>query len=146
MWCCARSTNDIGQLVRALRAERITVPVVACGTATDADSAVRAINDGAREFLPLPPDADLIAAILAAAAGETHTVVVRDPVMLATVQRAEQVAGSEATVLLNGESGTGKEVLARHIHRRSRRSAGPVRRPELRRDSREPAGIGAVRP
>ncbi len=37
----------------------------------DADAAVRAIRAGAREFLPLPPDADLIAAILEAAAGET---------------------------------------------------------------------------
>jgi DNA-binding NtrC family response regulator len=51
--------------------------------------------------------------------------VVRDPAMQATVRRADQVAASEASVLITGESGTGKEVLARHIHRRSRRSAGP---------------------
>jgi DNA-binding NtrC family response regulator len=117
--------HDIGALVRALAAERIAAPVVACGTGNDAELAVRAIRDGAREFLPLPPDADLIAAILAAVSGESHAVVVRDPVMLATVKRAEQVAASEATVLLNGESGTGKEVIARLIHRRSRRAAGP---------------------
>ena len=117
--------HDVGAVVRALAAERIAVPVVACGTTRDPEAALRAIREGAREFLPLPPDPDLIAAILEAAAGETHALVVRDPVMTATVRRAEQVAKSEASVLICGESGTGKEILARHIHRRSRRAAGP---------------------
>ncbi|HJS86340.1 MAG TPA: sigma-54 dependent transcriptional regulator [Acetobacteraceae bacterium] len=117
--------HDVGVLVRALAAERIAVPVVACGTGDDPEAAVRAIRDGAREFLSLPPDPDLIAAILTAAAGESHALIARDPLMQAAVRRAEQVAGSEASVLISGESGTGKEVLARHIHRRSRRSAGP---------------------
>jgi two-component system, response regulator FlrC len=117
--------HDVGAVVRALAAERMAVPVVACGTGDDPDSAARAIRDGAREFLPLPPDPDLIAAILQAAAGETHAMVVRDAVMQGTVGRAEQVAKSEASVLITGESGTGKEVLARHIHNRSRRAAGP---------------------
>jgi two-component system, response regulator FlrC len=115
----------IGELVRALAVERINVPVVACGTGKDPDAAVRAIRAGAREFLPLPPDPDLIAAILEAASGETHTLIVHDPSMAATVRRAEQVAGADASVLITGESGTGKEVLARHIHRRSRRAGGP---------------------
>jgi DNA-binding NtrC family response regulator len=117
--------HDVGTVVRALTAERMAVPVVACGTGDDPDAAARAIRDGAREFLPLPPDPDLIAAILQAAAGETHAMVVRDATMQATVGRAEQVAKSEASVLITGESGTGKEVLARHIHNMSRRAAGP---------------------
>jgi two-component system, response regulator FlrC len=117
--------HDVGALVRALAAERIAAPVVACGTGDDPEAAVRAIRDGAREFLSLPPDPDLIAAILTAAAGKSHALIARDPVMQAAVRRAEQVASSEASVLISSESGTGKEVLARHIHRRSRRSAGP---------------------
>jgi two-component system, response regulator FlrC len=117
--------HDVGTVVRALTAERMAVPVVACGTGDDPDAAARAIRDGAREFLPLPPDPDLIAAILQAAARETHAMVVRDATMQATVGRAEQVAKSEASVLITGESGTGKEVLARHIHNMSRRAAGP---------------------
>jgi DNA-binding NtrC family response regulator len=108
-----------------MAAERIAAPVVACGVNVQAEDAVRAIRDGAREFLPLPPDPDLIAAILEAASGESHLLVVRNPVMHATVRRAEQIASAEASVLITGESGTGKEVLARHIHRRSRRAAGP---------------------
>ena len=117
--------HDIGALVRALKAERMAVPVVACGTHADAPAAVRAIRDGAREFLPLPPDPDLIAAILQAASGESHALIARDPAMLAALRRAEQVAAAEASVLITGESGTGKEVLARHIHRASRRASGP---------------------
>ena len=116
---------DIAALVQALAAERIAIPVVACGTVSDPELAVRAIRDGAREFLPLPPDPDLIVAVLAAAAGESDAMVVRDPVMAATVHRAVQIAASEASVLISGESGTGKEVLAHYIHRRSRRSGGP---------------------
>ena len=116
--------HDIGALVRALADERMAVPVVACGTGDDPEAAVRAIRDGAREFLPLPPDPELIAAILEAASGDSHALVVRDPAMAATVRRAEQVAASEASVLIHGESGTGKEVVARHIHRRSRRAGG----------------------
>ncbi len=117
--------HDVGAVVRALANERIAVPVVACGTGDDPEAAVQAIRDGAREFLPLPPDPDLIAAILEAASGETHALVVRDPIMAATVHRAEQVAKSEASVLIRGESGTGKEILAHHIHRKSRRAGGP---------------------
>jgi len=99
--------------------------VVACGADADAPSAIRAIEEGAREFLPLPPDPDLIAAILEAASSDSHTMVARDPVMLDTIRRAEQVAKSEASIMITGESGTGKEVMARHIHRRSRRASGP---------------------
>ncbi len=117
--------HDVGSLVRAMSAERIPAPVVACGTDADAPSAIQAMREGAREFLPLPPDPELIAAILEAASGETHTLIARDPVMLATVRRADQVAPSEASILITGESGTGKEVVARHIHRRSRRMNGP---------------------
>ncbi len=118
-------SHDVGAVVAALAAERIAVPVVACGTGDDPDAAVRAIQAGAREFLPLPPDPDLIAAILEAASGESHAMIVRDPAMAAAVHRAEQVARADASVLISGESGTGKEVLARHIHRKSRRAGGP---------------------
>jgi hydrogenase-4 transcriptional activator len=42
------------------------------------------------------------------------------------MQRVEQVAKTDAPVLVLGETGSGKEVIARAIHSRSRRSKGPV--------------------
>jgi transcriptional regulator with GAF, ATPase, and Fis domain len=43
-----------------------------------------------------------------------------------TMQKIEMVAPTDASVLILGESGTGKELVAREIHRRSRRSEGPL--------------------
>jgi DNA-binding NtrC family response regulator len=113
---------DIGTLVRQLAAERICTPVVACGIGTDARRAVDAIRAGAKEYLPLPADAEMIAAILAAVADESHQLIHEDEAMTAVLTLADQVAGSEASILITGESGTGKEVMARYIHRKSLRA------------------------
>jgi two-component system, response regulator FlrC len=116
---------DVSELIKRLEAELIHVPVVACGVATDARAAVEAIRAGAKEYIPLPPDPDLIAAVLAAVAEDGKDLVVRDELMARVVRLADQVAPSEASILITGESGTGKEVLARHVHRKSNRSAKP---------------------
>jgi DNA-binding NtrC family response regulator len=118
--------HDVAGLLRGLAAERIACPVIACGPEEGAAEAIAAVRAGAKDFLPLPPDADLIAAMLEAAVGEgSQAPVARDPAMLAVLARANQVARAEASVLVTGESGTGKEVLARHIHAASRRARGP---------------------
>src|SRR5665213_4328007 len=53
---------DIRDLVNRLDVERIHVPIVACGITNDARAAVNAIHSGAKEYIPLPPDPDLIPA------------------------------------------------------------------------------------
>src|SRR5258708_4290016 len=113
----------IGRMVESLKQERISVPVVACGIGTDAEAAVRAIKAGAKEYIPLPPDAALIAAVLEAVAEESTALVWRDPVMEKVLRLAEQVAPADASILLTGDSGTGKEVVARFIHPQSPRAA-----------------------
>ncbi len=115
---------DVGTLINSLKEERIAVPVVACGVESDTRAAVRAIKAGAREYVPLPPSAELIGAVLAAVSKETHAIIHKDPAMGAALQLAEQVAPSEASVLITGASGTGKELMARFIHEKSRRSSG----------------------
>jgi len=113
---------DIPGLIAGLEAERIHIPVVACGTETNAAAAVNAIRAGAKEYIPLPPDAELIAAVIAAVARESSDFLFRDPTMTRVVDLAEQIAPSDASVLITGESGTGKEVMAKHLHAKSRRA------------------------
>ena len=117
---------NIRELVAGLEAEHIHAPIVACGTATDARAAVAAIHAGAKEYIPLPPDAELIAAVLAAVADDRRDLIYRDEAMARVVKLAQQVAASEASVLITGDSGTGKEVLARHVHVRSGRARKPL--------------------
>ncbi|HNR77715.1 MAG TPA: sigma-54 dependent transcriptional regulator, partial [Parvularculaceae bacterium] len=96
------------------------------GVKTDADAAVAAIRAGAKEFIPLPPDAELIAAVLEAVAHETSDLIAVDPAMKKVIALADQVAASEASILITGESGVGKEVVAKHLHAKSRRAEKPL--------------------
>ncbi|RYZ10729.1 MAG: sigma-54-dependent Fis family transcriptional regulator [Alphaproteobacteria bacterium] len=117
--------EDITGLVAAMKQERIVAPVVACGVNVTPDMAARAIRAGAREFIPLPPDPELIAAVLSAVADDDRPLIANDPVMLELKALADQIAPSEASVLITGESGVGKEVMARYVHRRSKRADKP---------------------
>lgn len=116
---------DIASLIRSLEDEHITIPVIACGVENDARAAVDAIRAGAKEYIPLPPDPEIIAAVLEAVSKDQGDLIHRDPAMNNVVQLANQIAPSDASVLITGESGTGKEVLARHLHQHSRRASKP---------------------
>src|SRR3981189_913397 len=94
---------DIRDLVLRLEAEHIHVPIVACGTGNDARGGAAATRAGAREYIPLPPNPELIAAVLAAVTNDARELIYRDESMAHVVKLAQQIAPAEASVLIPGE-------------------------------------------
>jgi DNA-binding NtrC family response regulator len=114
--------QDIKLFITSLKNEKIYATVVACGIESDKDKAVNAIKAGAKEYVPLPPEEDLMAAIFEAISGSDKSdVVFQSKEFAEVIKMAKQVAPSEASVLISGESGTGKEVIAKFIHNNSKR-------------------------
>ncbi len=112
---------DIKSLVIAMKNEKISTPVIAYGVQCSPKDAVLAIKSGAREFLPLPPDERLIAAIFAALSDDSVSIIGKSQPMLDSIALADKIAASDANVLITGQSGTGKEVFSSYIHSKSKR-------------------------
>ena len=114
---------DVAGFMAQLRGERFGVPVLACGIDAPADRAVAAIRAGTLDYVPLPPDPELIAAALTAVVPSSAVVMVgEDPALVHAVAFSRSLANSRAPVLIHGEAGTGKETMARAIHAHSGRS------------------------
>ena len=108
------------------------------------DSAVTAMKEGAYDYLTKPVDPEQLVhtinkawerrnlrqqvtnlqARFAQEAGLNQIVAV-SPAMQRILQTIQDVAETEATVLIEGESGTGKELMAKLIHQQSNRAGGP---------------------
>jgi DNA-binding NtrC family response regulator len=91
----ADTAIDIHDLALRLEAERIHVPIVACSTHNDAKAGIAAVRAGAREYVPLPRDAEMIGAILAAVAEDTCKLASHDeaaayPIVGRTVAEVER--------------------------------------------------------
>jgi two-component system response regulator GlrR len=127
------------QLFQAIHREHPALPVIiltAHGTIPDA---VSATQRGVFGFLTKPFDSqDLLQKVAAAIklSGDHREadapdaewragIVTRSPKMEDLLRQARLVAESDASVLIFGDSGTGKELLARAIHRASKRTDGP---------------------
>lgn len=109
--------TDVPGFMAQLAQERIRVPVLACGIDASAEKAVAAIRAGARDYVPLPPDRDLIAAALACAATRPPVALIgQDPATVRALAFGRAMAASRVPVLITGEPGTGKESVARVIH------------------------------
>lgn len=117
--------SPVASFIAALRLERFSLPVLACGIDAPAERAVAAIRAGAVDYLPLPPQRELIAAAIAAIVEQPSPHPIgADPGFVRSTAFALAMARAKTPMLLAGESGTGKETLARAIHDASGR-AGP---------------------
>jgi two-component system nitrogen regulation response regulator GlnG len=129
--------------MRELRQQIGDTPVVVMTAFGSLDTAVRAIEEGAFDYLVKPFDLDQAVDVLRRALGSRQESTVRDdagddsppspagtligsaPAMQQVFKQIALVAVADVSVLITGESGTGKELVARAIHRHSRRRQGP---------------------
>jgi two-component system response regulator HydG len=132
------------ELCERLATSRPDVPVVVMTAFGNLENAVGAVRVGAYDFITKPLNVDVVAhAIRRAIDHRELNIEVRrlraavdsgrrmeellgdSPPMRHVFEVIEQVAPTDASVLITGESGTGKDLVARAIHSRSARSQGP---------------------
>lgn len=127
--------------LRHFQAELGTLPVIIITAFGDLPTAVEAVRSGAFDYLTKPFDLKTAERTIQRALETLHQpgkppplclepgpedqIVGRSPVMQELFKRIALVAPTEACVHLRGESGTGKELVARALHRYSRRHPGP---------------------
>ena len=127
------------EALRVIREARPTLPVLLITAYAGVRDAVRAMRDGAVDYLAKPVDLDELAAAIGDAIGPTTPspeavtlpplpdgAVFASPAMERVLEQLALVAHANATVMLTGESGTGKEVLTDILHQWSPRGDGPL--------------------
>src|SRR5256714_2089211 len=128
-------------ILRQLRAEMPSVPVVMISGHGTIETAVEAIKIGAYDFIEKPFKADRLLLLVARAieaaqlrrenaelklrAGGELDLVGGSPVINQLRQQIERVAPTGSRGLISGAPGSGKEVVGRLLHARPRRSQGP---------------------
>jgi DNA-binding NtrC family response regulator len=118
------------------------VPIVMVSGHGNIDTAVEAVKKGAYDYISKPPDLNRLLITLRNAMDKstlvTETKTLRRKVnrtqemigisapILKIKETIEKVAPTDARVLITGENGVGKELVARWLHERSNRAAGPI--------------------
>lgn len=129
------------EVVRAFRRLDPETKIIAVTAQGSLEIAMRAIEEGAFDFIAKPFNIDDVLALVARAAGHSSTtqaegpadeadfstsgLIGHSPQMVKAYKLTAHAARTNATVLIEGESGTGKELIARAIHRHSERAERP---------------------
>src|SRR5262249_22731007 len=127
-------------LLELVRRDYATIPVVLMTAFGSIETAVRAVKEGAFDYISKPFNIDELVAIARRAVANgatsrpsapledevrTSGLIGRTPAMLEVYKMIARVSDSPAAILVTGESGTGKELVARAIHTHSPRSDAP---------------------
>jgi two-component system NtrC family response regulator len=130
------------EVLTTVRERAPTTPVIVVTAYGNVELAVEAMKEGAVDFIGKPFNRDHLRLAVDRAAegwrmkrelddlriqarGVERPIVHRSGSLAKVLQQIDRAARSDAPVLLIGEHGTGKELLARRLHVRSRRGAGP---------------------
>jgi len=127
-------------LLELVHRDYSAIPVVLMTAFGSIETAIRAVKEGAFDYISKPFNIDELVAIVRRALatgserqpsavledeGRTSGLVGRTPAMLEVYKMVARVSDSPAAVLVTGESGTGKELVARAIHTHGPRAAAP---------------------
>jgi len=115
-------------LLKEIRSKIGNLPVLVITGFGTVDNAVQSMKEGAADYLQKPFSFDSLKEMIDSVIKKTYIekeILTVDPEMKKIITLAGNLAASDITVLIHGESGTGKELLARYIHKFSKRSEKP---------------------
>lgn len=126
-------------VLRKIKSENVDVPVIVISGYVSTENAIKAMREGAFEYVTKPFQIERLMMTIAKAVGSRPSncktagtvkesaglhedeIIGKSPEIVEIAKVIGQVAQSDASVLIFGESGTGKELAARAIHRNSNR-------------------------
>jgi DNA-binding NtrC family response regulator len=116
------------ELLKEIRCRIGNLPVLVITGFGTIENAVKTMKEGAADYLLKPFSFDTLKEMVESIMLRTKNerdILAADPDMKKIIVIAGNLAASDITVLIHGESGTGKELLARYIHRLSKRADKP---------------------
>lgn len=129
------------QVIGSLSIKKPRLPVILVTGAGDGDLAIRAVKNGAYDFLPKPVDGEELRSVLEEAIDaarqaskpveigrvyeEQDTLIGKSRAMTRVYRELAKIVAAPVTVLIRGETGTGKELIARAIYQHGHRAHKP---------------------